>query len=189
MSFTEQPHETSREVKMTGYLGIDPGLSGGLVFIVDDKIKYKIVMPTISTTTADGDKKTDLDRHGILSFLTLIPAHTHVVIEKQKAYRGQNISATGTTFKNYGILLMGLTAAHFFITETESDVWQAFYGIVSVKKANGKTTKQQALPIVQKLFPGGDFRKSDRSYIAHDGIVDSALLANYCQFLFRSKDE
>jgi len=141
-------------------------------------------MPTISITKSNGDKKTELDRHAILSFLSLIPFHTHAVIEKQEAYRGQNISATGTTLKNYGVLLMGLTAAHFFITEKSSDDWQEVYGIVPSTKAGGKTTKQQALPIAQALFPGADFRKSDKSHIAHDGIVDAALIAYYCQSLF-----
>jgi len=171
--------------KTLGFLGCDPGLSGGFTAILGDTILYKIAMPTITFGNAkDNSKKTEIDRKGVLSFLKLFPEHTHVVIEKQEAYRGQNIGATGTTLKNYGILLMGLTATHFFITETPSDVWHDFYGIVSVKKAKGKTTKQQALPIAQALFPGVDFRKSGRSHVQHDGIVDGALLAYYCQSLF-----
>ena len=173
---------------LANYLGIDPGLSGGFVVVVGDRIRYKMVMPTItlSTIKMDGEesKKTEIDRKGVLSFLQMLPPHSHVVIEKQEAYRGQNIVATGTTHKNYGILLMALTATHFFITETPPDIWQKHFDIVSVKKAAGNTTKEQALKIAEAKYPYTDFRKSKRSHKPHDGIVDASLIANYCQSLF-----
>lgn len=173
---------------LADYLGIDPGLSGAFVVISDDRIRYKMAMPTITLTTIkmDGEesKKPEIDRKGVLSFLKLFPEHMHVVIEKQEAYRGQNIGATGTTLKNYGILLMGLTAAHFFITETPPDVWQQHFGIISVKESGGKTTKEQALGIVKTKYPSEDLRKSGRAHKPHDGIVDAVLIANYCQSLF-----
>ena len=168
----------------TGYLGIDPGLFGGLVYILEGGIRYKLVMPTITITKKNGDSKKELDRLGISSFLSDIPNHTNVTIEEQHPVRKQDINAICTTCKNYGIILMALHSAHLFVTEVTAKDWQDFYGIVSVKKAKGKTTKQQALPIAQSLFSGVDFRKSDRSRIPHDGIVDAALIANYCQSLF-----
>jgi Holliday junction resolvasome RuvABC endonuclease subunit len=166
------------------YLGIDPGLSGGFAVVSGDSIRYKMVMPTISFNTKDDKTKTELDREGILSFLTLFPKHVHVVIEKQEAFRGQDITSSCTICRNYGILLMGLTAAHFYITEVPSDIWQDHFGIVSVRKSQGQSTKQQAFHIAQRLYPIADFRKSKRSHIVHDGIVDAVLIANYCQSLF-----
>lgn len=170
--------------KTSGYLGIDPGLSGGLVYILEGKIKYKLVMPTITITKKKGDSKKELDRLGISSFLSRIPNHTNVTIEEQHPARNQSIVAICTTCRNYGLLLMALHSAHLFVTEVSAKDWQDFYSIVSVKKAAGVTTKEQALPIAQSLFPGVDFRKSDRSRIFHDGIVDAALIARYCQSLF-----
>lgn len=170
------------------YLGIDPGLNGGFAVVSGDRIRCKMAMPTITLTTIEKDgeesKKTEINRKGVLSFLQLLPPHTHVVIEKQEAYRGQNIVATGTTHKNYGIVLMGLTATHFFITETPPDIWQKHFGIISVKKAAGRTTKEQALEIAEAKYPDVDFRKSERAHKPHDGIVDASLIANYCQSLF-----
>jgi Holliday junction resolvasome RuvABC endonuclease subunit len=166
------------------YLGIDPGLNGGFACVSGDKISYKMAMPTISFTTTDGKTKTELDRKGICSFLSALPPHTHAVIEEQGAYRGQDITSSCTICRNYGILQMALTTAHMFITEVPSDVWQAHFRIVSVKKGEGKTTKQQALEIAQAKYPDADFRKSGRAHKAHDGIVDAALIADYCQSLF-----
>ena len=166
------------------YLGIDPGLNGAFVIVSGDSIRYKMVMPTISVTTKDGKTKTQIDRDAVLSFLTLFPQHVHAVIEEQEAFRGQNITSTCTICKNYGILLMALSAAHFYTTEVPSDDWQDHFGIVSVRKSLGQSTKEQAFHIAQKLYPDADFRKSERSHIVHDGIVDAVLIANYCQSLF-----
>lgn len=166
------------------YLGIDPGLNGGFAIVSGDSIRFKMVMPTISFTTKEGKTKTEIDRDAVLSFLTLFPQHVHVAIEKQEAFRGQNIIASCTTCKNYGILLMAATAAHMYITEVPPDVWQAHFGIVSVKESGGESTKEQAFHIAQRLYPHADFKRSEQSHIVHDGIVDATLIANYCQVLF-----
>jgi len=164
---------------MISYLGIDPGLSGGLAVVSDDRIQFKIAMPTISLTTKEGITKTEIDRQGVLSFLKILPEHTHVVIEEQLAYRSQNIIASCTICKNYGIILMALTVAHMYITEVPPDVWQEHFGIVSVKKAGGKTTKEQALEVVKAIFPNVDLFASERSTKEHDGITDALLIAEY----------
>lgn len=167
------------------YLGIDPGLSGSFVLISGDKIVCKMVMPTISFKTVDEKTKTEIDRDGVISFLYLnIPPYTHVAIEEVRAFRKQNITATCTTCKNYGILLTALSVAHMRITEVPSDVWQKHFGIFPAKKTGGKTTKQQAFDSVHMIYPNEDFRKSDRSHTFHTGIVDATLIAKYCQSLF-----
>jgi Holliday junction resolvasome RuvABC endonuclease subunit len=171
---------------MISYLGIDPGISGGLVVISGDEIRCKLAMPTLSFKTVDGKTKTEIDRGGVLSFLSTIPPHTHVAIEEVQAYRKQNITATCTTCRNYGMLLMALTVAHMYITEVPSDVWQKHFGIVSAKKAGGKTTKKQAFDIVHMIYPNVNFRTSERAHKPHDGMVDACLIAKYCQSRFAS---
>jgi Holliday junction resolvasome RuvABC endonuclease subunit len=165
------------------YLGIDPGLSGGFAVVSGDEIRYKMAMPTISFTTKDGKTKTEIDRDAVLSFLALFPPHVHVAIEEQGAFRGQDIISSCTICRNYGILQMALTVARMYISEVSAKDWHDFFGIVSAKEGKG-TTKEQALRIAQRLYPNVDFRKSERSHIVHDGIVDAVLIANYCQSLF-----
>jgi hypothetical protein len=108
------------------YLGIDPGLNGAFAVVLGDKLRYKMAMPTLSYTTKEGKTKTELDREGILSFLSIFPPHTHVAIEEQEAFRNQNITSTCTTCKNYGILLMALTVVRFYITEVPPNDWQEY---------------------------------------------------------------
>jgi Holliday junction resolvasome RuvABC endonuclease subunit len=170
---------------MADYLGIDPGLTGGFAVVSGEKIKYKMVMPTLSFgNTKDDTTKTVIDREGVLSFLKIFPPHVHVVIELQEAFRSQNITSTCTTCKNYGMLLMALTVARCYVTEEPASVWQEHYGIVSVKKSKGETTKQQAYKIAQAKYPDVDFRKSGRAHKPHDGMVDATLIAEYCQSQF-----
>jgi Holliday junction resolvasome RuvABC endonuclease subunit len=166
------------------YLGIDPGLSGGLAVVSGDSIRYKMAMPTISFTTKKGKIKKEIDRDGVMSFLKTLPEHTHVAIEKQQAFRSQDIMRTCTTCQNYGILLMALSIANLYITEVPSDTWQSHFNIVSVKKGGGKSTKEQALEIASAIYHSVDFRKSGTAQKAHDGIVDAVLIANYCQAQF-----
>jgi hypothetical protein len=173
---------------MSSFCGCDPGLSGGFAVISGDKRLYKMVMPTLSFTTKTGKTKTSIDREGVLSFLATIPPYTHVAIEEVQAYRKQNITATCTTCKNYGMLLMALSIANMYISEVPPDVWQKHFGIVSVKKREGVTTKEQAFHIAQELYPNTDFRKSERSHTFHDGITDATLIANYCQFISTRED-
>jgi hypothetical protein len=164
---------------MTNYLGIDPGLSGGFVNIVDNQICWKLAMPTIEVTTEMDGSKTEIDRDAIYSYLSIFPTDTYAVIEKQHPVRNQDIERTCTTCKNYGIILMALRKIHTI--EVSAHEWQSYFGIVPVtQQSEGKTTKEQALCIAQALYPDVDFRKSGRARKAHDGIVDAALIATYC---------
>jgi hypothetical protein len=169
---------------MISFCGCDPGLSGGFAVVSGDKIQYKMVMPTISHKSKAGKIKTEIDREGVLSFLKTLPPHTHVAIEEVQAYRKQNITATCTTCKNYGILLMASTVAHMCITEVPSDIWQNHFGILPVNTAGGKTTKHQAFDIAHMIYPNENFTKSERAHKPHDGMVDATLIAKYCQSIF-----
>ncbi|MEA1957588.1 MAG: hypothetical protein U9N01_04455 [Euryarchaeota archaeon] len=171
----------------TAYCGCDPGLNGAFAVISGGTISYKMVMPTLTFTTKEGKKRREIDREGVLSFLSTLPPHTHVAVEKQEAYRSQNVTSSCTICKNYGILLMALTAAHLFITEVPAKDWHEHFGIVSVKKGKG-TTKAQALEIVKGLYPNTDFRKSEKAHVAHDGITDACLIALYCQSIFQEHE-
>jgi Holliday junction resolvasome RuvABC endonuclease subunit len=169
---------------MISYLGIDPGIFGGFAVVSGDKLLYKMVMPTITHKNKAGKTKTEIDREGVLSFLKTLPPHTHVAIEEVQAYRKQNITATCTSCRNYGCLLMALTVANMSITEVPSDIWQKHFGILPANKAGGKTTKQQAFDIAHMIYPNENFTKSERAHKPHDGVIDATLIAKYCQSIF-----
>jgi hypothetical protein len=164
---------------MISYLGIDPGLSGGLVVLHDKTIDLKFAMPTI-TTTKNGSSKKEIDMEGLFSFLFNLPRPLTCCMEEQHAFR-QNLSTSCTLCKNYGILLGLLSVAGIKPIEISSSTWQTYFGIVSVKKAGGKTTKQQASDITRILYPNEIFGVSAENPKDHDGIVDACLIARYYQ--------
>lgn len=46
-----------------------------------------------------------------------------------------------------------------------------------------RDTKATSLRAAQRIFPDVDFRKSERARVPHDGIVDAALMAEYCRII------
>lgn len=170
---------------MISYLGIDPGLDGGFAVITDNHISLKLAMPTISKKSTKNKTKMHINRSSVLDFLNALPVTTFIAIEEQIPVRNQSVTSVFTTAKNYGILLMAISASVFQEPpiEVPSAYWHAHFGIVPEPKA-GKSTKAQAFEIASFIFPNTDFRKSNRARTPHDGIVDATLIAKYCQSLF-----
>jgi hypothetical protein len=165
---------------MTSYLGIDPGLMGGLAVISDKAIDLKFAMPTI-TITKNGSSKKEIDMDGVLSFFYGLPRPLHCCIEEQHAFRG-NLASSCTVCRNYGVLLGLLCISNIEPNKITSDEWQSHFGIVPVKKhPQGKTTKQQAFEICSELYPNEIFGVSAKKPKYHDGIGDACLITRFCQ--------
>jgi hypothetical protein len=50
---------------------------------------------------------------------------------------------------------------------------------VMIPGAKGGETKSRALEVARRLWPGTDWRASDRCRTPHDGLIDAALIAEY----------
>ena len=169
---------------MTSYIGIDPGLDGGIVCIRDGSIMFKLAMPTIKCKHEGGKTKRELDREGLKSLFQLLPHGTRGAIEEPISAREQSVQSTITVGKNYGILLMALTSAKVKLLEVTSKDWHFHYDIVPHRKGAGKSTKEQAFEVCSRLYPlDRDLRKSGRAHKPHDGIVDALLIADYCEWI------
>jgi Holliday junction resolvasome RuvABC endonuclease subunit len=175
---------------MTSYLGIDPGLDGGFAVITDNHVSLKLAMPTSSKKLQGNKTKRYINRSSVMNFLNALPVATFIAIEEQIPVRNQSVTSVFTTAKNYGILLMAISASVFGFSplEVPSSRWHALFGIVSEPKA-GKSTKAQAFEIASAIFPNTNFRQSNRARTPHDGIVDATLIAHYCQLSQQEKRE
>lgn len=153
-------------------LGIDPGLRGGLAFLdLAGRIDL-FPMPTIA------DK--DYDIQEIKSLLKRFSPRL-AVLEQQIALPGQGLTSTLQTGKGFGILLgllAGLEIPHQIVG---AQVWQRklFTGV----KAD-LDTKAKSEIIAKRLFPGADFKRSDRARVAADGLTDGACIAEYGRRLY-----
>jgi hypothetical protein len=120
------------------------------------------------TVVRNRKNRRELDCDKIISSLDFIKNLDFAVIEQQQAYKGQGVSTTFTTGKNYGILLGILEALPVNIQIVSPIRWKKALKL-------GKD-KQLSFDLGTELFPDATHfwkRKKD------DGVVEAALLAHY----------
>lgn len=158
------------------YIGIDPGLNGGIAIMRPSGIET-VIMPTTTIIKAGKDKRV-LDHDGLKEIFEVFKSVTcYATIEKQQAMTKQGIKqgvgAMVTLGIGYGALLQVLTDFGIPFEEVRAQVWQKVFGI-----ANGDT-KAQALQVCQNLFPNLNLLATKKSRVPHKGIVDAVLIMEY----------
>jgi len=146
------------------YIGIDPGVSGGVAVIVG----REIVTRAFSTLT-DRDVIDLLEGYNPSVFQAW--GGSHAVIERVNAGvftigRRMGVVSAFTFGKSYGKLLMALTAAHIPFDEVQPVKWQTVMGCRS--RGDKNVTKARA----QQLFP--------QLKVTH-AIADALLIAEFCR--------
>jgi len=164
-------------------IGVDPGKKGFICIMRDEPhinlhtIKYEGI-PLIG-------KEINLQKMSdIFSDSFVIGDDIHCVIEDVHAIYGSSAKATFTFGWVVGALEALLVANNIPYTKVTPKNWQKvmWVGIPIQKKPNKRTdTKAMSLLAAKRLFPNEDLRATKRSKIAHDGKVDSLLLAEYCK--------
>lgn len=152
-------------------LGIDPGLNGGITILNrNGKLVGTYVMPTIISK-----KKKNLDRYAIKHiFKTSKPVL--IAIEKQHAMPGQGVSSMFKIGLGYGTLLGLAEGLDIPVVEVSSRKWQKIM-FDGEPKGDTKTTSRN---VAKKIF-NVSFLKSKRCTVPHDGLTDSALIAEWAR--------
>lgn len=152
------------------YLGIDPGLDGGIAFLEEDGRLLLTKPPTI------GGKEYDIQ--GMKQILEPLryPAKVIATIENQISMPGQGLTSTLQTGKGFGIWLGLLAGMNIPYQVVAARQWQVklFTGVKATLD-----TKEKSEIIAKRLFPTTDFRKSDRAFKANDGLTDAACIAEF----------
>lgn len=166
-------------------LGIDPGKDGAVTLIHENgKVEIIGVVPKIGK---------EFDTNEFNLFIDAWKNDIkHAYIELVHAIFGSAAGATFTFGKVCG-LIEGIIVAHKIpYTLIQPKKWQSemFEGIPEQRKPskmnkNGKLikgkldTKVMSELACKRLFPDYDFRRSKRCKNIHDGMTDSALIAEY----------
>ena len=171
------------------FLGIDPGNTGGIVLLdSNSNIVKQWTMPFIEKI---GITTTELSK--ILLEVSSI-GNVQVAVEDVHAIFGSSAKATFSFGKGVGII-QGLLVAHKIpFTLVQPKKWQkeVWAGVLEIRKPSKRMesgnmrkgsidTKKMSLVASQRLFTDHDFRKSTRSKNPHDGLIDAALIAEYCR--------
>lgn len=147
------------------YVGIDPGKKGGICFLNNQgQIEHISPMPEMKTLAGlfAGSKQ----------------MIKNVCLEKSQSYPGQGIISTFNYGVHYGTI-QGILIAHqlpFLLVPPRT--WQK-HMIVS----RGKDPKAKALASANRVFEKQKkfWLPTKRHRKPHDGMVDSALIAEYCR--------
>lgn len=156
------------------YIGIDNGLKGGIALLMDDTLELHI-MPIMN----DG-KKDRVDVNELYSLLACYARDSFVMYESPSGSQGVKpaVSMADSFARVDSMLILG----GFRREPITARKWQKLFWRVP-KMAKGKTfdTKAAALNKAKQLWPVQNWLKNDKCKKAHDGLIDAALIAEFCR--------
>lgn len=173
------------------HIGLDYGLTGGIVVLKNNKIIFKTVMPTVE------NKSKEIDIPAIARVLYKYRNNSHTVVEKFGGFFGYSKKVSVSINGQKKAIEAVLTVFKMSFTAFMPTTWQSAIfngetlvtkkvkskveenGKTVVKTSNKKDTKKMALLVARRLFPKEDFRKNSRCTTLHDGLLDAVLLAEY----------
>lgn len=144
-------------------LGIDPGLNGALVFLINGKIEASFKMPTQKTESGNQIHLNNL------SELITTYAPEVCILEKTLPMPGLSLQSISTSAINWGKVYATVHMMGVPIVTVYPVSWTN--AIHSIDKLTHKMDKpkQKSMHIYKKLYP--------QSNETHDGIVDATLIA------------
>ena len=194
------------------FLGIDPGLTGGLAYLPGNNasvLKYTSENnPPIISRGIFKSPNGAFCSSGFASSLTYEPMplvngaiearavaetirrvtrdylNVKAFVEKTQAAPGQGV----TSMHSFGIgagIILGVLAALDIPTElVVPSVWTR----VMHRGSQGATPKERSRETALRLFPGHTFLATSRSRKPHEGIIDAVLIAEYGRRLTMGRD-
>lgn len=174
------------------FVGCDPGAKGAITILdYEGKIIMKFAFPRI---------KDEIDYLGLVDVFNNLAAYEsiHFCIEDVHSIFGASAKSNFSFGHICGFLQGMLCYSRISHTMVQPKLWQKemWAGFKPIEINTGTKlksgapkmkvdTKATSLIVAKRLFPSADFRASERSTNPHDGIVDSALLAEYCRRKFK----
>lgn len=148
----------------TLYIGIDPGMSGGLAFLSSRKVEVLVSMP--STERDIWDALSDAHKLGFRSY---------AIIERVHSMPGQGVASSFKFGSGYGGLRMALTATEIPFEAVTPRTWMKGLSISPRKKSDTPSVWKNKLKAkAQELFPEQKITLK---------TSDALLIAEYCRRL------
>lgn len=151
-------------------VGIDNGLSGGIVWLNDDgSVAHKLVMPVLVIGTHN--------TYNISQIVAELKFRkpTEAFLEYAQAMPGQGVRSMFMIGYGFGLMEGILSSLEIPYTIVKPKRWQEMFFKDLPKDDTGKLSAI----VCQRKWPGVDWRKSERASVPHLGITDAALIAAY----------
>ena len=152
-------------------IGIDPGLSGSICFLIDGKILDVIEMPTM----AEGKKnKRQVNGSQVFNEITKRTKEyqknqVRVVIEQVSAMPGQGVTSMFNFGQSFGVLKGVCTAMQLPMYFVRPAKWKKYFNLINSEKDASRTRAIEIFP----YFSSNLSKKKDTNK------ADAILIANY----------
>src|SRR6185312_5022879 len=107
-------------------------------------------------------------------------APTNVLIEKAQSMPEQGVASMFTIGMGYGLIRGILAGLEFRYELVHPRTWQTKL----FRDLPKSDTKAMSVIVAGRLWPAQDWRASERCKVAHNGLTDAALIAEYGRRLF-----
>ena len=143
------------------YIGIDPGKSGALAYIIDDEdvnvipfdeVNYKLVLRSI------------VEKYG---------KNVRCCIESVSAMPGQGVTSMFNFGKGFGWILGILDAYAVPYELVRPQKWKKEFSITS--------DKNTSIAVCKRLFPNVSLLPTERCRKDNDGMAEALLMAEYAR--------
>lgn len=164
-------------------IGVDVGLNGGITIITDSGVglgyfvhQMPIIKGEFGAKKGKVQKQRELNEQAVTElFLKYVGCGCHFFIEKQQSMPKQGVASVFKLGYQYGFLVGVAKTLGFTVHTVNPQDWQKEM-LGDYEK--GKTKEASAM-VAKKLLPHQDFTASERSQKPHDGMTDSALIAEF----------
>jgi len=151
---------------MTRIIGIDPGLSGAVVVLLDARNISIFDMPTM-TVERNGKAKRQVSATELAEIIfNFKNDDTHVYVEKVSAMAGQGVTSVFSFGRSFGMIEGILAAFKLPVTYVAPATW-----VKAVGRGQGKDASRAR---AMELFPNN---QADFKLKKWDGRADAALIA------------
>jgi hypothetical protein len=172
----------------TIYVGIDPGIKGGICFLQADGTHDIIDMPTLQVKNYAGKEKTIYHYKELKSIFKSIKHFEHVIaIEKQQTYPDDTNANSHKTGYQYGWFIGAFDIGDYVYEKVHPRVWQDFY--FNNFKTGG--TKQMSIAKATELYPFIDLTRPSakgHKFSFSDGRSDAVLIAHWIMKTYNKRN-
>lgn len=162
------------------YLGVDPGVTGGLALILHTGEVFVYPSPYLGVSSKIIDKP---KLRMILENVKQTYPNTEAVLEEVNSVFGASAGANFKFGRNCGLMEGVLLGLGYTIHPVRAKAWQKQVWTSSdrvTKIIKGKEvvdTKGTSRAAAQRIFPNVNLLATSRSKVPHEGIVDALLIA------------
>ena len=160
-------------------IGIDPGISGSICFLVDGIIKDVLEMPTMTEGKKNKKQVNGSQIYNEISFRikTYEKKNIKVVIEQVSAMPGQGVTSMFNFGQSFGILKGICSAMQLPIYFVRPAKWKKYFNLINSEKDASRTRAIEIFP----YFSSNLSKKKDSNK------ADAILIASYFHETYKNE--